>query len=352
MRVFSLFCLSLFAFSIYAEGQPAVAEEQSFMESLKVKPYLRVKETNDFTARKNSVEFDSSGIVIEKNVTSNLSVLFNPEFGRQSSVQGTAITTGNDYLGFFVNEAYFTINDLTKTYGDYGIKLTVGAYANPNYKMEQYYQPFRFVYKALEDKLLTNGKRDLGAMISKNFFEDRVRTSISYITGVSSDGEFSANAGNDNINSGASRLNVTVFPFKGMGDAVKDLSLGLNLKSVLMSVARSWYSVLLGYKYDKFTTSLEYLKSYSTNASTYVGGSSFFAAYEILSYFQPIVRWDYTDMSATTGKRTRDDLVVMGVNTKWFDGKLQAALTYDQEYNATTKGNIAKRLMVSTQYSY
>ncbi|MCX6111693.1 MAG: hypothetical protein NTY22_00160 [Proteobacteria bacterium] len=348
MKFLGLLFLSLFAFSGYSQD----TQDQSFVESLKVKPYLRVRETNDSVSRKNSLEFDSSGIVIEKTVTPNLSVLFNPEFQRQSAIQGVSTGTSNDYLGFFVNEAYFTINDLTRTSGDLGIKLTAGVYANPNYKMETYYQPFRFIYKPLEDKILANGKRDLGVMVSKNFFDDAVKTNIAYVTGVSSNGEFSVNPNNDNINAGAVRLDVTVFPFKNVNAALKDLSLGLNWKAVLMSISRSWYSLLLGYKYDKLSTSLEYLKSYSTNAATYISGASFFASYEICSMFQPIVRWDYTDTSATTGKRTPDHLVVMGANTKWFDGKLQAALTYDQEYIPSTKATIAKRIMLSTQYSY
>jgi len=327
-------------------------QDQSFVESLKVKPYLRVRDTNDSVTKKNSMEFDSSGIVIEKIVSPNLSVLFNPEFQRQTAIQGTSIGTSNDYLGFFVNEAYFTINDLTRTNGDLGIKLTAGAYANPNYKMETYYQPFRFIYKPFEDKILSNGKRDLGVMISKNFFGDAIRSSVSYITGESSNGEFSINSNNDNVNAGAMRLNLTVFPFREANDALKELSIGLNLKSVLMSVSRSWYSLLLGYKYDKFSTSLEYLKSYSTNAASYISGASFFASYEICSMLQPLVRWDYTDTSATSGKRTPDHLIVMGLNSKWFDGKLQAAVTYDQDYNPSTMVALAKRFMISTQYSY
>ncbi len=348
MKFFSLLFLSLFAISGYSQD----TQDQSFLESIKVKPYLRIKDTNDSVSRKNTLEFDSSGIVIEKIVSPNLSVLFNPEFQRQSALQGTSTGASNDYLGFFVNEAYFTVNDLTRNNGDLGIKLTAGAYANPNYKMETYYQPFRFIYKPLEDKILSNGKRDLGVMISKNFFGDAIRSSVSYITGESSNGEFSINSNNDNVNAGAMRFNLTVFPFREANEALKELSIGLNLKSVLMSVSRSWYSLLLGYKYDKFSTSLEYLKSYSTNAASYISGASFFTTYEFCSLIQPIFRWDYTDTSATTGKRTPDHLIVMGANTKWFDGKLQAALTYDQEFNPSTNVNLAKRIMISTQYSY
>jgi hypothetical protein len=345
MKLFGFLFLSLFAFSVFAE-------EQSFVESLKVTPYLRLKDTNNFTNNTNGMEFDSSGITLEKNVTPNLFMLFNPEFQRKSAIEGVSSGTANDTLNFFVNEAYFSVNDLTSTYGNYGIKLTAGIYANPNYKMEQYYQPFRFIYKALEDRILANGKRDLGVMISKNFFDDMLRTSISYITGVGSNGEFSVNANNDNINSGGSRLNATLFPFKNAGDALKELSLGFNLKSIFMSAARSHYSFLLGYKYDKFASSLEYLKSYSASAIKYVNAVSFSTSYEIASYFQPMFRWDYTDMANTAGKRSPDHLIILGANTKWFDGKLQAALTYDQEYNPSSKATIAKRLMISTQYKY
>jgi hypothetical protein len=345
MKFVGFLFLSLFAFSVFAQ-------EQSFVESIKVTPYLRVKEINDFTSRSSGIEFDTSGIVVEKNVTPNLFVLVNPEFQRKSAIEGVSSGTVNDTLNFFVNEAYFSVNDITSTYGDYGLKLTAGIYANPNYKMEQYYQPFRFIYKGLEDRLLSNGKRDLGVMMSKNFFGDMLRTSISYITGVSANGEFSVNANNDNINAGASRLNVTLFPFRNAGDALKELSIGLNLKSVFMSVARSHYSFLLGYKYDKFASTLEYLKSYSTSATKYVNAASFSASYEVVSYFQPLFRWDYSDMSNTTGKRTPNNFIVLGANTKWFDGKLQAALTYDQEYNPSSKATTAKRLMIATQYRY
>jgi hypothetical protein len=350
MKFLSFALLTLFSFSVFAQDQAAQTPQQAPTESLKITPYLRLKMVNDSVARKNSIDFDTSGITIEKKFGENFSVLVNPEFKRGTALFGAAST--NDSLDFFLNQGYFTINDLTRSYGDYGLKLTAGLYQNPNYNVEQYYQPYRFIYKGLEDRILTNGKLDLGVMLSKNFFEDVLRVYLSYITGVSNVGEFFVDPSNDNINAGGSRLNVSVFPFLKMGDALKELSLNFNLKALGRANARSWYSFLLGYKYDRLATSLEYLKSYSSNASTYVGAASFGASYDVYGPLQAIARWDYTDLSATTGKRTHDDLYLIGANTKWFSGKLQAALTYDQDYNPSTHKAVAKRVMIATQCKF
>ena len=314
---------------------------------LKVDPFLRVKMVDNTMAKTNSVDFDLSGIQISKKFNDNLSVMVTPGFYRESLYGNGHGDVNSDYLKFVLIEGYMSIKDITNTCGNCGIGLVAGQYESPFYKMEQYYQPFRFIYSPLDSKLMINNYVDLGVMLTKSFFEDAINLSLGYITGVSWVGEFTPAIENDNINAGGAHLVATFFPFKKFGEELKDLSLSFNLKSVFRGMARSNYNFLLGYKYDRFATSLEYLKTYSSVRTNDIQAVSFGASYDVWGPLQALARWDYSDNKAALNQH--DHLFLLGMNTKWFDGNLQAALTYDQDYDPSAKTNIAKRIMLATQ---
>jgi hypothetical protein len=357
-------------FAIYAV--PAVAEEVAAQtpqaspapvvqvsspapsDSLKITPYIRMRSTSNFTNRQTVMDMDSSGIIFEKKVGDNFTAVFVPEFNRRSSVSPLTSTTTtnytNDTLDAYINELYLEVKDISRSYGDYGISLKLGQYEAPFYRLEQSYQPFRFIYKPLEDKLLTNGRLDLGLMLGKSLFDDSLKIYLSYITGASKNGELFPSTNNDSINAGASRFMINFSPFKTMGNAaLKDLSLTFNLKAYGRVNAKSYYNFLLGYKYDRFAASLEYLKTYSTDIAKFLSAVSFSTSYDIYGPFQGLFRWDYSD---TGTKRTADHLIVAGVNTKWLEGKWQVAFTFDNERNPSTSTTIANRFMISSQYKY
>lgn len=316
---------------------------------LKVSPFLRMKMVDTTTTKTNSIDFDLSGVQISKKFSDNFSVTVTPGFFRESLYGTGHAVANNDSLNFSLIEGYMSIRDITNTCGDCGLGLVAGQYESMFYKMEQYYQPFRFIYKPLDSKLMINNYTDLGVMFTKSFMDEAINLSLGYITGVSYVGEFTPAVENDNINAGGAHFVATFFPFKGFGEGLKELSLTFNLKSVFRGTARSNYNFLLGYKYDKFATSLEFLKTYSSVRLTDISAVSFGASYEVWGPFQALFRWDYSDDKSAVN--VHDHLFVLGVNTKWFDSKLQAALTYDQEYNPSSKTTVAKRIMLATQVS-
>jgi len=329
---------------VVAFAAPAFAQDD-----VKINPFLRLKMVDNTTAKTNSVDFDLSGVQISKKFSDNLSVTVTPGFYRESLYGNGHAIANNDALNFALIEGYLSINDITKTYGDHGIGLMAGQYESRFYQMEQYYQPFRFIDRPLDYKMMVNNYVDLGVMMGKSFFDEAINLSLGYVSGVSYVGEFTPADENDNINAGGVHLVAAFFPFKKFGDGLKDLSLTFNLKSIFRSNARSNYNFLLGYKYAGFATSLEYLKTYSSNRATDIQAMSFGASYDVWGPIQALARWDYSDDKSATNQF--DHVFLLGMNTKWFDGKLQAALTYDQEYDPQTKTNIAKRIMLATQVS-
>lgn len=326
---------------------PAFANAED--DGLKVSPFLRFKLVNDSVANQTYHDFDLSGIEISKKVTDNLSVKVTPGFFRKS-LYGVGQAAGTDNLDFVLVEGYFSIGDLTKGYGDQGINLMAGQYEQPFYTMEEYYQPFRFIYRPIDYKLMENEYVDLGVMASKSFFDNAINLYLGYLSGVSWMGEYTVSPNNDNINAGGVRLVASFFPFKKFCDCWKDLSLTFNLKSIARTDARSNYNFLLGYKYERLSTSLEYLKTYSTVKATDIQATSFGISYDVWGPFQALGRWDYSDNKSAANQY--DHLFLIGMNTKWFDGKLQAAVTYDQDYDPKAKVALAKRVMVATQFHY
>lgn len=313
-------------------------------DDLKVSPFLRLKMTSDFVSDQTGHDFEISGVKIEKDVTDNLAVAVTPGF-TGTLFDGTARAAGT--LNFFLVEGYFKINDLTNTYGDYGLALTAGQYIAPFYKMEQYYQPYMFVMRPLDFRMMPNNYGELGVMLSQSYFDDMIMANLAYSSGAGIWNPIIAN------NTGALILTATFFPFKTMDEVINELSLTVNVKSVLRANERSNYNFLLGYKYAWFATSLEFLKTYSSDRATDISALSFGASADVYGPFQAIARWDYSDAVDTTitGSRYDHDFL-LGVNTKWFDGKLQAALTYDQSYDPQAKTTKAKRIMIATQFCY
>jgi len=317
---------------VVAFAAPAFAQDD-----VKINPFLRMKMVNNTTTKTNTVDFDLSGVQISKKFGDNFSATVTPGFYRDPMVTNAA----NTALNFQLIEAFFAINDITKNYGDYKIGLVAGQYESAFYKMEQYYQPFRFIYKPLDSKLITDNYLDLGVMAGTSFLDDAINVSLGYLSGISTN--------NDNINAGGAHLVAAFFPFKKFGEGLKELSMTFNLKTIFRNTARSNYNLLVGYKYAGFATSLEYLKTYSSARANDIQATSFGASYDICTMLQALARWDYSDNKAAANQF--DHLFLIGMNTKWFDSKLQAALTYDQEYNPQAKINVAKRIMVATQVS-
>lgn len=318
---------------VFAVAFTAPAFAQS--DTLKVDTFLRYKMTTDFVSDLTYHDFDLSGVRIAKEFGDNFSAVITPGFNFYQR-------TANERINFGLIEAYFKINDLTSTYGDYGITLVAGQYESPFYTMEQYYQPYRFIYRPIDYKLMDDEYVDLGAMVGVKMFDEAISVSLGYISGRS----WLVNL--DNY--GGTRLVATFFPFKNFGEALEELSLTFNLKSVFDTRQRSNYNFLLGYKYGCFATSLEYLKTYSSDKATDIQAMSFGASYDVWGPLQALARWDYSDaVDATITGSQYQHLFLLGVNTKWFDNALQAAVTYDQAYNPQAKTTMAKRIMVATQ---
>ena len=341
VKVFAVFAVVAISASAFAA------------DDLSVNPFVRFKMTSDFVAPKaTGFDFDLSGVNIEKKFGNNFSAVVTPGFERKSAFSG-AVATANNTVDFLLVQGYFKVNDLTKEYGDYGVALTVGQYESPMYLVEQAYQPFRFVMSPLDSKLLPNNYVELGTMVSKSFFENALVTSIMYTSGRGMFNGFN-NPVDSLGNAGAAVLTATASPFKTFeNDAVKDFSVTVNWKAAARTSARSNYNLLLGYKYAGIASSLEYLATYSTtNSLDQIKALSFGASYDVCANLQPMVRWDYTDSKdITVAGAPYQHLILLGVNTKWFENKLQAAVTYDQDYSPNTKATDAKRVMISTQVS-
>lgn len=338
------FCLMLLSVALLSA--PLFAEDAT--NDLKVSPWLRYKLTSDFVTDQTWHDFDLSGITIQKKVTDNLGVTVTPGFERKTALDGVT-PAGNDTISFAMIEAYFSINDLTKCYGDYGIGLTAGQFITPFYMIEQYYQPFHFIMSPLDFKMMPNNYSELGVMVNKSFLDDMIHTYFGYIAGTGMWNGMLSPA-NDHPNAGGVLFTTKFAPFKDLNDAVKDLTFTFNLKSIFQAKSRSSYNFLLGYKYQFLAASLEYLKTYSSVRLTDITALSFGVSADIVGPLQALARWDYSDNKSAANVFDHDFLI--GVNAKWFDGKLQTALTYDQEYNPQTKTNVAKRIMLATQYSY
>ena len=250
VKVFAVFAVVAISASAFAA------------DDLSVNPFIRFKMMSDFVAPKTtSHDFDLSGVTIEKKFGENFLAVVTPGFARKSAFSGVAAATNNT-VDFLLVQGYFKINDLTRTYGDYGVALTVGQYESPMYLVEQSFQPFRFVMSPLDSRLLAANYVELGAMVSKSFFEDALMTSVMYSSGR---GMF--NGFNNPVdalgNAGATVLTATAVPFKTFdNDAVKDISVTVNWKAAARTSVRSNYNLLLGYKYAGFASSLEYLATY------------------------------------------------------------------------------------------
>lgn len=341
MRLFKV----LAVFAVVAVSASAFAADD-----FTVNPFLRFKMQSEFVNDQTSMDFDLSGITIEKKFGDNFSAVVTPGFMRKNAITGAA-AVANNTVDFVLVNGFFKINDLTKEYGDYGIALTVGQYESPMYFAEQAYQPFRFVMQPLDSRLMPANYVELGAMVSKNFFENALMVSLMYSSGRGMWNGYN-NPADALGNAGASVLTTTIAPFKNFDvEALKELALTFNWKAVARASERSNYNFLLGYKYAGFATSLEYLGTYSSNNDVNkIMALSFGASYDVWENLQPMVRWDYADSKDITLARY-EHIFLVGLNTKWFEDKLQAAITYDQDYLPDTKTTAAKRFMISTQVS-
>jgi hypothetical protein len=331
----------------------AVSASAFAADDLTVNPFLRFKMQSEFVTDQTSMDFDLSGVTIEKKFGNNFSAVVTPGFMRKNVITNVAAVAGaNNTVDFVLVNGFFRINDLTSEYGDYGLALTVGQYESPMYFVEQNYQPFRFVMQPLDSRLMPANYVELGAMLSKSFFEDSLMVSLMY-----SSGRGMWNGYNNPVdglgNAGAAVLTTTIAPFKTFdNEALKELALTFNWKAVGRTTATSNYNLLLGYKYAGFATSLEYLGTYS-KGNTADKAMSFGASYDVWANLQPMVRWDYSDNKGGSLNvvNTYEHIFLLGVNTKWFEDKLQAAVTYDQTYCPDVKITAAKRFMISTQVS-
>jgi len=332
---------------VVALSAPAFAASAPASGEVKINPFLRMKMVDNDVSKTNNVYTDLSGIQFSKKFGDNLSVTVTPGF-TGANFTGEAPSLGGT-MNFELIEGFFAINDITKGYGNYGIDFVAGQYESVFYKMEQNYQPFRFIYMPIDSKLMSEEYVDLGAMVGKSFANGIVNVSLGFVSGRN------YLSGVDADNSGA-RVVATVSPFKNAGAEFKELSLTMNVKSVFRATDTSNYNFLVGYKYDKFASSFEYLGTYNNDNG--VNGKkalSFGASYEVWGPLQALVRWDYLRPVPDAVKAAlithREHLVLLGMNTKWFDDKLQAALTYDQTYDTTAKAATNKRLMIATQVS-
>jgi len=328
-------------------SSPAFSEDTG---SIKTNILLRPRAISDFVTKKSSMDFDLSGIRVEKNINDNVSGVIFPGFVRTSNFVKNDYVE-NDFLSFALIEGYFNFNDITKGYGDANIGMKAGQFIVPFYNMEQKYQPYRFIYKPLDYKTLPTNFADLGLMLYSSFFSKMLDVSFGYITGAGVwNNELREDENNDNTNAGAFMFTTSFYPFKNGAEAVKELSLTFNWKAVLKAASRSNCNVLLGYKYRSLATSFEVLRAYSRIRSKDITATSLGISYDIYGPFQAIGRWDYTDNMGATPRLYH--FFLLGMNTKWQDSKIQAALTYDQDYNPATKAATAKRLMLAAQFNY
>jgi len=329
---------------VVALSAPAFAATALTSGDVKINPFLRMKMVDDDVSKTNNVYTDLSGIQFSKKFGDNLSVVVTPGFNGSVGINGEAPSAT---MNFALIEGFFAINDITKGHGNYGIEFVAGQYESTFFKMEQNYQPFRFIYMPIDSKLMNEEYVDLGAMVGKSFANGIVNVSLGFVSGRN---YLSSPTGADSGDNAGARVVATVYPFKNAGEEVRDLSLTMNLKSVFRAEYQSNYNFLVGYKYDKFAASVEYLGTYNNDID--VNGQkalSIGASYDVWGPLQALARWDYVKSNITDSPR--DHLVLLGMNTKWFDDKLQAAVTYDQTYLTVFKTTMNKRLMIATQVS-
>jgi hypothetical protein len=133
----------------------AVSASAFAADDLTVNPFLRFKMQSEFVTDQTSMDFDLSGVTIEKKFGNNFSAVVTPGFMRKNVITNVAAVAGaNNTVDFVLVNGFFRINDLTSEYGDYGLALTVGQYESPMYFVEQNYQPFRFVMQPLDSRLM------------------------------------------------------------------------------------------------------------------------------------------------------------------------------------------------------
>ena len=342
-RFFVLIALIAFSTTCFAEAA----------KDFDIKGVIRFRLESDFVPKTTKMDYDFTYLQVTKTFGDNFSFVFAPGIIRSSlSVNSTSIK--NDTLNFVVYAGNFKINDVTRGYGDYGISVVGGQYFSPFFVMEQYYQPFKFIEKPLDFKFFPNTITPLGFMVSKNFLENVIRASMAYVSGAGAwNSELYAGLYNDNVNAGGVHLMVSLFPFmKNESSAMKDLSLTVNIMSIARTTARSSYNLLLGYKYEKFATSFEYAGAYSSIATNKVSAMSVGASYDVWGPMQVLGRYDYADIKAVTQTfylTNINNVFLLGLNTKWFDGHFQVATTYDQDYNPSTKATANRRFMLATQ---
>ena len=341
-RFFVLIALVIFSASCFAQAA----------KDFDLKSVIRFRLESDFVPKTTRMDFDFTYFQLTKNFGENFSAVFAPGIVRSAlSVNTTAIK--NDTLNFALYAAFFKINDVTKSNGDYGVSIVGGQYFSPFYTTEQYYQPFKFIEKPLDFRLFPNTITPLGVMVSKNFFDNVLRTTLAYVSGAGAwNSELFPAAYNDNVNAGGVHLMASFFPFTNMDETIKDLSVTLNVMSIARVTARSGYNILVGYKYEKFATSLEYAGAYSSIATNKVSAISFGASYDVWGPFQVLGRYDYADIknpALTFLPSNLNNVFLLGLNTKWFDNHFQVAVTYDQNYDPSTKANVSKRFMIATQ---
>ena len=115
-------------------------------------------------------------------------------------------------------------------------------------------------------------------------------------------------------------------------------------------MVRSHYNFLIGHKFNGFAISAEQMNTYGKDVTKYLSATSLSLSYDLIYPVQLLGRWDYSYIANTNGGKTPNHFFLAGINTKWFDGHFQVALTYDQEYNPITKSAIASRFLISTEY--
>lgn len=344
MRLFKVFAV----FAVVAVSASAFAADD-----FTVNPFVRFQMASEFVGPNTmSHDFDLSGITLEKKFGDNLSIVATPGFMRKNMISGNPAARNNT-VDFVLVNGYFKINDLTSCCGDYGLALTVGQFESPMYLMEQYYQPFRFIRNSIDSTLMPANYVEMGAMLAQSYFDESIVASLIYSSGRGMWNGFN-NPVDTLGNAGAFILTATFAPFKTFdNEALKDLALTINWKALNRTTERSNYNLLLGYKYADFATSFEYIGTYSkNNDANQIKAMSFGASYDVWKNLQPLVRWDYVDSKDLTVTGTRyGHVFLLGLNTKWFEDKLQAAISYDQTYCPDTKVNASKRVMLSTQVS-
>jgi len=184
-------------------------------------------------------------------------------------------------------------------------------------------------------------------MLNRSFMDDALKVYLGYIAGVGFlNSEFFSSTLNDNVNAGVTRMMVSFFPWKNTDSMLKELSITFNIRATARVNARSSYNFLAGYKYAGLSVSAEYLGAYSTDASKKMQVGSFGANYDLYGPFQPLFRYDYSDQNGSV-----ENYILGGINTKWYEGKYQAAITFGVKDTPHADASM-KRILISTQASF